>query len=155
MKKKETKILALLLALVMLLGLTACGKEEVQTPMENLYTYEVTEPPTEPPVQISMPDYEMTYSGALKDVIVTEKLEDGTGLKFSVKIGSSEQHIFTLHYDSQDGDLVTVLTDAKGEKVFVGFDMASIPEGLNEEEERTFCRAQEAVNDIVSSLVLK
>ena len=149
---KKERILALLLVL---LGLTACGKAEAPAPTESFNTYEATEPPTEPPVQISMPDYELTYSGAMKDLIVSEKLEDGTGLKFSVKIGSGEHHIFTLHYDSQEGDLFTVLADAKGEKVFVGFDMASIPEGLNEEEERTFCRAQEAVNDIVVSLILK
>jgi len=109
-----------------------------------------------PPVQVSMPEYELTYSGNLKDAIIYEELKDGKiGLKFDVKLSESQATIFELYYNTTEGDLVTVLNDKEGNKVPVAFAMSSIPEGLNEKDELLFYSAQEAVNEIVSSLVLK
>lgn len=178
---KKTTLIALVL--MMLLGLAACGSgEENQPTGESTAPEQTTEeaqptdpteessdvvlpfvdedeliPETEPPVEISMPEYELTYSGALKDVIVVEELndQDPKGLKFSVVLTESQEHIFTLFFNTDQGDLVTVLTDAEGNRIPVAFQMATVPEGLSEADEQTFYMAQEAVNEIVASLTLK
>lgn len=150
--------LRLLCFLLVLLMLTGCGKQEQGYQGPGITEPEllaVTEPPTEPPVQLTMPEYELTYSGSLKDLIVTKELPGEAGLEFLVKLSSGEEHIFTLHYNSDQGDLVTFFKDKSGAEVPVAFTMAVIPEQLSEEDEKTFCIAQEAVNEIVSSLIIK
>lgn len=173
-KDKLTRALALmLLAALLAASLSGCAdkapvvetegptvvEEEAQDALEAIVPYleerAALEPTPMPVVEIKMPEYEMAYAGEMKDVIVTETLTDANGIKFSVKLSESEAHIFTMLYNTMDGELVTVLTDAKGERVPVAFIMPGIPEGLNEEDSYLFYTAQESVNDIVSSLVLK
>lgn len=152
------KILSLVMVVLSVLLLAGCaGEPEPETTPTILPTFEMvgTEPETQPPVRITMPDYELTYSGELKDVIVVEEVPDQNGLKFTVKLSMGETHIFTLLYNSQEGDYVTVITDADGTKTPVAFLMEPIPEGLNDEDMNLFCTAQESVNEIVDSLVLK
>ena len=155
MKSKRTgkELCFLIVMLAAVLVLAGCSGEQNAT--EPSYEMLGTEPPTLPPVQISMPEYELTYSGALTDAIVVKEVADFSGLEFSVKLSQTEAHIFTLHYNTVEGDFVTVLEDAKGEKVPVAFLMATIPEGLSEADAQTFYRAQEAVNEIAESLVIK
>ena len=179
MKNIIKKVVLLTMALL-LTSLSACGAaEEMQPTAESTApeqttgatepTQESSEvvlpfvdeeeliPETEPPVEVSMPEYELTYSGSLKDVIVVEELndEDPKGLRFTVVLTESQEHIFTLYFNTDQGDLVTVLTDAEGNRIPVAFQMAAVPEGLSEEDEMTFYMAQEAVNEIVASLTLK
>lgn len=155
--KRSRRCLAVVLAILVLTMLAGCGGAEKSR--DEVPDFEqmdaVTEPPTLPPVQVSMPEYELTYSGELADVIVMEEVADPEGLKFSVKLSGGEAHMFTLYYNSEDGDLVTVLTDAAGEKIPVAFQMATIPEGLDDADAHTFYTAQEAVNEIVASLTVK
>lgn len=149
--RKELRFLIAMLAAVLLL--TGCSGG--QAPTEPTYEMLGTEPATLPPVQISMPEYELTYSGELADVIVVKEVSNLSGLEFSVKLSQTEVHIFTLHYNTAEGDFVTVLEDAKGNKVPVAFQMATIPEALSEADAQTFYRAQDAVNEIAESLVIK
>lgn len=180
MKKNSlTKLVIAVLMLALVLGaLSGCGtkaapaptaapapeqptdvEEENRAELDTIAPYleerAALEPTPLPKIEIKMPEYEMAYAGEMKDVILTETLSDANGIKFSVKLSESEAHIFTLLYNTTQGELVTVLTDSKGERIPVAFIMPNIPEGLSAEDEYLFYTAQESVNDIVSSLVLK
>lgn len=149
-------LLAVLMAFLVVFTAGCSEKEPVNTEPTYSDFGDMEELPTEttlPPVQIEMPEYELTYSGEFHDVILVEKQE--TGLVFTVKLSKTEAHIFTLLYNTDEGELVTVLEDAKGNRIPVAFQMAPVPESLSEEDEQLFCSAQEAVNEIVASLVLK
>ena len=155
---KRTQIMLLALLLVFLTVFTAGCSEKAPANTEPTYSdfgdmEEIPPETTLPPVQIEMPDYELTYSGEFQDVILVEKQENE--LVFTVKLSKTEAHIFTLRYNTDEGELVTVLEDADGNRIPVAFQMAQIPENLNKEDELLFCSAQEAVNEIVASLVLK
>lgn len=156
MKKWKQVTLAILLIAILTMGMAACSTKDT---VETEPTYpdfgesEDTMPTTLPPVQIDMPNYELAYSGEFKDLIMTEEQEDG--LVFTVKLSQTEAVIFTLLYNTDEGDLVTVMEDANGDRISVAFRMSPIPENLGEQDEQLFCSAQEAVNEIVDSLVLK
>lgn len=152
---KRTRAIVLALLLLLTVMAAGCAKKEPEStePTYDFGVMDVTMPETLPPVQIEMPDYELTYSGEFQDVIVAEE-KDG-GLVFTVKLSQKETEIFTLLYNTDEGELVTVVEDAKGNRIPVAFKMASLPENLSEEDEQLFCSAQEAVNEIVASLVLK
>ena len=107
------------------------------------------------PVQVEMPAFTLTYSGELRDVIVLKELEGEDALEFNVKLSQVQAHIFTLQYNSTNGEFVTVLEDKAGEKIPVAFQMAELPEDLTEEDKNLFLTAQEAVNEIAASLVVK
>lgn len=145
------------LLLISALLLSACGNTgETSSMLPEQEMVEVTYE-TQPPVEISMPEYTLRYSGELKDVITVKETQtaERTDLQFSVLLSRTEVPIFTLHYHSDQGEFVTVLTDVKGNKIPVAFEMNTIPENLSEEDADLFCRAQDAVNEIVDSLVLK
>lgn len=156
----KKRSLVVLLILMLLLSATACSEKIEPVREEDYQTADdvaFAQPEEEvlPPVEIKMPEYELAYAGDMKDVIVSKETDDGTGLAFSVKLSGGEVPIFTLRYNTDEGELVTVLENAKGERIPVAFEMAAIPEGLSEEEADLFYAAQEAVNDIVGSLTLK
>lgn len=160
MNRKARKFFAILLALLMLLGLTACGNKQNPESTEPEQVYDDTlqtepEPESLPPVHIEMPHFEMEYAGELSDVIVMKEQDGQNALDFFVKLSDAETKIFTMNYDSEEGDLVEVIKDAAGNSVSVAFQMDSIPEGLSEQDMQTFCTAQEAVNDMVASLAIK
>ena len=147
----------ILLLLISTLLMSACGNvgQSNGVSPEQEIVEETRE--TLPPVEISMPEYTLSYSGELKDVIAVKETqtEDKMGLQFFVLLSQTEEPIFTLYYHSDQGELVTVLTDVKGNKIPVAFEMNTIPEGLSEEDANLFYTAQDAVNEIVESLVLK
>lgn len=155
-RRKAAFIAVLMMAVVFW---TACSpkQEEKNTELSyaNYNDFEETMPETEPPVQVEMPDYELTYSGALKDVIVINEIEGENALEFRVKLSKGEAHIFTLRYNMNEAELVIVKEDKQGNRVPVAFEMPAIPENLNEEDRNIFYEAQDAVNEIVESLVLK
>lgn len=113
------------------------------------------EPPTQPPVQVVMPEYEMSYSGDLADIISWEEAQEQGGLSFFVQIEGEKCPLFTLLLNQIQGELVTMKTNGAGEQIPVSFIMEQIPQGLSEENTRTFCVAQDLVNEIIASLVLK
>lgn len=115
----------------------------------------ITQPPTEPPVQVTMPDYELSYAGWMKDSIRWEELPEEGSLRFFVTLSNGEEELFTMRLNQDEGDFVIMKENTAGEKIPVAFLMTDIPEGLSAEEEQTFCLAQELVNDVVASLVLK
>ena len=113
------------------------------------------EPPTQPPVQVVMPDYELSYSGEMADVISWEELTQERGLRFSVKLSTGNAVLFTLLLDQTQGELVTMKENTEGEQIPVSFLMEAVPEGLSEEDLQTYCLAQDKVNEIMASLILK
>lgn len=152
------KIIVLLMVLMMLaVCMVACGKQEpVQTEPPRIYDdTPQTEPEPLPPVHIAMPHFELEYAGELNDVIVVKERDGQNVLDFFVKLSNTEEKIYTMNYDSEEGDLVEVIKDKSGNPVNIAFQMAPIPEGLSDADHLTFCVAQESVNDIVASLVIK
>lgn len=149
------KWILVLLAMVLTVSALAGCAGKAQAPTEPSYVVVGTEPTEAPPVEVKMPEYTFTYSGDLKDVIVLKEVAEFSGLEFTVKLSSGEEHIFTLHYNTVEGDYVTMLEDNAGNKVPVAFQMAVIPEGLGEADANLFYRAQESVNEIAESLKLK
>lgn len=113
------------------------------------------EPPTQPPVQVVMPDYELSYSGEMADVISWEELTQERGLRFSVKLSTGNAVLFTLLLNQTEGELVTMKENTEGEQIPVSFLMEAVPEGLSEEDLQTYCLAQDKVNEIMASLILK
>ena len=160
LKKENRVLLAVLLIVLLLISATACSAKNETVQEEEYQTaddVEMAQPEEEllPPVEIKMPDYELEYAGEMKDVILVKETDDGTGLAFSVQLSTGEMPIFTLRYNTDEGELVTVLENAKGERIPVAFEMAAVPDGMSDEDSNVFYAAQEAVNDIVSSLKLK
>lgn len=124
---------------------------EVTAPEEDPYI----EPPTEPPVLVVMPDYELTYSGDMSEKIRYEELTGEAGLCFYVRLSSGEVKLFQILINKAAGDFVQMKENSAGEKIPVSFLMESAPEGLSEEDAQTFLMAQDLANDIVGSLILK
>ena len=114
-----------------------------------------TEPPTEPPVQVVMPQYALAYSGELADVIFWEEQETAGSLRFSVKLSGGDAALFTLLLNRSEGELVVMKENGAGEKIPVSFLMEPMPDGLSEADQQAFCLAQDQVNDIIASLTLK
>ena len=148
--------LAVLMVVLAIFMVACSGQEQETEPTYQDYgDMEEAMPETLPPVQIKMPDYEFTYSGEFQDVIQVTAAENEGGLMFSVKLSQKEEVIFTLIYNTDDGELVTVLEDTSGNRIPVAFRMNPIPENLSDADLDLFCSAQEAVNEIVASLILK
>ena len=149
--KKHKRAVSMLLVLLLLMaaGMTACRQDKTEE-----LTQILTEEEALPPVEVAMPEYELAYSGDLEDVIVLQEAEDGSGTKldFYANLSVGKTKIFTLKYNTSEGDFVTVLTDAEENKIPVAFDMEQLPEGLSAEDENTFYLAQDAVNEIAASL---
>ena len=112
-----------------------------------------TEPPLLPPVEVVMDDYTFTYAGEKAVVIRTE--ETDKGLEFFAELTAGKAPVFTVVFNSQEGDIVTVLTSESGAQIPVAFLMYEMPSGLSEDDQLSFMMAQEAVNEIVDSVKLK
>ena len=136
-------------------GCTDARPEDTEATYPDFGAMEEVSTETLPPVKIEMPDFELTYSGELENVIHVQQIESENVLVFTVRLSNADEEIFTMRYHSDEGDLVTVLDDTQGNRVPVAFLMASVPENLSQEDEQLFYTAQEAVNEIVDSLVLK
>lgn len=150
----KVKLFCVLLVLVLLLA--GCGGA-AKVPEQPSFQQGDTQPPetTLPPVEITMPEYSLSYSGALADKISTQTHEDGSGILFYVQLSTGKVPMFDMFYNSQDGELVKALYDAAGNRVLVAFQMLEAPADASEEDQYTFYTVQEAVNEITDSLTLK
>lgn len=148
-------VFLLVLTMTFVAGCTDARPEDTEATYPDFGAMEEVSTETLPPVKIEMPDFELTYSGELENVIHVQQIESENVLVFSVRLSNADEEIFTMRYHSDEGDLVTVLDDTQGNRVPVAFLMASVPENLSQEDEQLFYTAQEAVNEIVDSLVLK
>lgn len=159
--KQGLRWMLVLMSLLAAIMLTACASDaEPTVPQSDAvppYSDEIveTEPETQPPVMISMPEYECTYSGEMADVIETKELSDSNALEFSVKLSTKTVPVFVLHFNTEVGDYVEFMTSADGTKVPVAFEMMTLPEGLDEDDATLFYLAQDTVNEIVASITLK
>lgn len=124
---------------------------EVTAPEDDPYI----EPPTEPPVQVVMPDYELTYSGQMADQISYRELPDTVGLCFEIQLSTEKVKLFELLIGQVQGDFVQMKENGAGEQIPVSFLMEPIPAGLSDADYEAFTLGQELANDIVESLILK
>lgn len=148
-------VFLLVLTMTFVAGCTDARPEDTEATYPDFGAMEEVSTETLPPVKIEMPDFELTYSGELENVIHVQQIESENVLVFTVRLSNADEEVFTMRYHSDEGDLVTVLDDTQGNRVPVAFLMASVPENLSQEDEQLFYTAQEAVNEIVDSLVLK
>lgn len=111
--------------------------------------------PTAPPVQVVMPDYELTYSGVMKESITWEEVPEDGGLQFYIALSGGKVPIFTMLINQVQGEKVEMVTNTTGQQIPVTFLMEEMPDGLSEENALLFGMAQEIVNDIADSLILK
>ena len=148
-------VFLLVLTMTFVAGCTDARPEDTEATYPDFGAMEEVSTETLPPVKIEMPDFELTYSGELENVIHVQQIESENVWVFTVRLSNADEEIFTMRYHSDEGDLVTVLDDTQGNRVPVAFLMASVPENLSQEDEQLFYTAQEAVNEIVDSLVLK
>lgn len=148
-------VFLLVLTMTFVAGCTDARPEDTEATYPDFGAMEEVSTETLPPVKIEMPDFELTYSGELENVIHVQQIESENVLVFTVRLSNADEEIFTMRYHSDEGDFVTVLDDTQGNRVPVAFLMASVPENLSQEDEQLFYTAQEAVNEIVDSLVLK
>lgn len=183
-KKLYSSVLCLVLILSMMAGCQPKSPETTQTPTtvpaetQALSTEppEITEPeqilhnppevtapeddpyeppPTEPPVQVVMPDYELTYSGEMADQISYRELTDQAGLRFDIRLSTGEVKLFELLIGQVQGNFVQMKENSAGEQIPVSFLMEPIPEGLSDGDYEAFTLGQELANEIVASLILK
>ena len=168
MAKKYKKLLCMGLVTVLLLGLAAgCGEKQppehaqppsetqgsLQTPVTQPTTPE--EPAAEPPVKVVMPEYELSYSGPLANLISWQEQPENGGLQFSVKLSTGDAVLFTLLLNQAEGEIVIMKENGAGERIPISFRMAEAPENLNTEDRQLFLMAQDTVNEIIASLTLK
>lgn len=99
--------------------------------------------------------YEFSYPEGLVDVIRVAEVEGTVNLEFYAAMTNGEQKIFDMKYDNTSGNFTVEFEKSGGKKIPVSFVMYGVPENLSESDKMTFYAAQEAVNDIVASLVLK
>ncbi len=169
MANKYKKLLCMGLVMVLLSAVAAgCGEkqppEQTQPPNEtqgSIQTPVVTqpttpeEPATEPPVRVVMPEYELSYSGPLANLISWQEQPESGGLQFSVKLSTGDGVLFTLLLNQAEGEIVIMKENTAGQKVPISFRMAETPENLNAEDRQLFLMAQDTVNEIIASLTLK
>lgn len=179
-KKTITVLLCCLLAMAMIVG---CGNAQQQTTEQTDQSGEtqgspettqgageeptapggdsLTEPapyenePTEPPVQVVMPEYELSYSGVMKESISWEEMPEAGGLQFYIALSNGKVPIFTMLLNQVQGEKVEMVTNSAGQQIPVTFLMEEMPAGLSDEDALRFGMAQEIVNDVAKSLVLK
>lgn len=111
--------------------------------------------PTEPPVQVVMPEYELSYSGVMKESISWEEMPEAGGLQFYIALSNGKVPIFTMLLNQVQGEKVEMVTNSAGQQIPVTFLMEEPPAGLSDEDALRFGMAQEIVNDVANSLKLK
>lgn len=143
MKQVMKKSLCLLLAVICILaaGCSASGQKGINLKVEKCV--------------VTTDLYEFTYPEGMIDVIRVAEGEGTGNLEFFAALTSGEQKIFDMKYDSTSGNFTVEFEKSGGKKILVSFVMYGVPETLDESDKMTFCAAQEAVNDVVATLVLK
>lgn len=111
--------------------------------------------PTVAPVQVDMPGYEFSYAGEMAELISLEELTEESGLRFHIQLSSGKIPLFTLLLNQVQGDVVLMMKNGAGQEIPVTFIMEEVPENLSQEDNKTFCMAQDIANDIMASLKLK
>ena len=135
---------------------TVYTEEESTEPQQTEATVEATEETTAV-VRMEILDYEFTISAQLAERISCREIVDSEVLDVEVytKLSGQEYTLFTIVFNSVEGDIVHMLDSTEGERIPVAFVMNTLPEGLSDEGASEFYIAQSAVNDVISSLKTK
>lgn len=146
MKLKKSAIV--LAATILLCGMAGCGKkQEAQT------TGPVAYPDTQPPIsQMEAEAFTFSYPDLGADFSFKEQ-EDG--LQLQVQLNGKNYTAFTVIYNCSAGDIVQFYENGEGQRIGVAFQMATMPEGLTQEQQRQFYEAQDLVNEVIQSLKLR
>lgn len=145
---KLKKPVILLTTTVLLCGLMGCGsKKEAQT------TGPVAYPDTQPPIsQMEAEAFTFSYPDLGAGFSFKEQ-EDG--LQLQVQLSGKNHTAFTVIYNCSAGDIVQFYENEAGERIPVAFRMATIPDGLTEQQQKQFYEAQDLVNEVIRSLKLR
>ena len=121
--------------------------EEIVVPTEETIAF----------VTVEIFNYEFTLNEQLAQTVSFRELADTDALDAEAytKLGDREYTLFTIIFQSVEGDIVHMLGNAEGEKIPVAFVMNQLPEGLSDEEATEFYIAQGTVNDVMSSIKAK
>ncbi len=131
------------------------AQADVYVLMETLMIEQIgASPGTEEPFRIETAAFEATCSPRWKSLLYTVYEEDGS-IRFLTGIGDRQYLLFTLVYNSSDGDYVITRKTPAGDSVNISFHMAAAPQELTGEERQTFYQAQAAVNEVAANLILK
>lgn len=105
-------------------------------------------------VHVETRNYELAFDGQLAEMVFYREIPDTAedDLEFYTKINEQEHAVFTLVFNSAEGDIVHMITDAEGNRIPVAFMMNTLPEGIDEEVADNFYIAQSVVNEVVASI---
>lgn len=164
MSKKSWLIIVaaiLVIAVIVVISISAKQNQTTVEPtdatdadrtLESAVEAEQTEAPQL--VHVETLNYELTFNAQLAEIVSYREIADTTedDLEFYTKINDQEHTVFTLVFDSAEGDIVHMITDAAGNKIPVAFMMNTLPEGITDEAANQFYIAQGVVNEVVESI---
>ena len=121
--------------------------EEIAEPTEETYAV----------VSVEILNYEFALSEQLAEKIFCRELADTDAADVEVytKLSGQEYTLFTIVFNSVEGDIVHMLDSTEGERTPVAFVMNTLPEDLPDADAGEFYIAQSAVNDVIASLKAK
>lgn len=109
------------------------------------------------PVEVETSKYRLTYSADFADIVEVREQEGESGpdLVFYARLSGSNVVVYTLHYNSDVGNLVFERADAAGNSVPFAIVTSECPLSAVDNDEMIFYMAQETLNEIAESLELK
>ena len=131
------------------------AQADVYVLMETLVIEQIgVSPEMEESLRIETDAFEVTCSPHWKNTLCIVQEEDGS-IRFLTGIGGEQYLLFTLVYNSSDGDYVITRKTPAGDSVNISFHMAAAPQELAGEERQAFHQAQAAVNEVAANIILK
>lgn len=114
-------------------------------------------PPTDPVVNVNVADCHFSYTSSFPQKIFYEELAETeeNDVKFYIEANGETYTVFTFILNSREGDIVQILTDPEGNQIPVACTMNALPENLPEEYVGEFYAAQEMVNEVLASAVIR
>lgn len=105
-------------------------------------------------VHVEMLNYELAFNAQLAEKVFYREIADTAedDLQFYTKIKNQEYVIFTLVFNSVEGDIVHMIDGTEETKIPIAFQMSTLPEGLTAEDASEFYIVQGVVNEVVESI---
>lgn len=148
------KTISLLLAILAVFTLAACGTNEPQPIQEPTAEIAETEPPfyttDEETFDIETKFCNLSYPVKWKDAVSVDISEDDV---YAVSFSAGEVKLFALQFGGTEGDKLGTLPN-NGEAIEIYINSFDIdPDSMSEDEYLNCCAMEEAVNVIISKLI--
>ena len=142
----------LVIAVIAIVAVNAKKNQQVDPTNEGMIEPEATEAPQL--VHVETLNYELTFDAQLAEMVFYREIPDTAedDLEFYTRINEQDYAVFTLVFNSAEGDIVHMIADADGNKIPVAFMMNTLPEEIPEESADSFYIAQGVVNEVVASI---